>query len=257
MASYPGGIFSATTKNTNDVIQGAHVNNLQDEVTAVETGLLSGLQHALTISTGGLTVSTGSVNVGGPSSLTTLNVTGGSTLNTLSVSGGSTFAGAVTFSANVDMSSAAGLIVPACSLSHSSTQAISSNTWVGLNWDTEKWDNAGMHSTSANSSRITFAASTGLYHVVATVPFSSMAAGDGSARLMVNDSSCAGYASALHVSVGPFATAGISLTLSALVRAASTADYVTVQVYNLTSTGPILAESTVVTPNFGAFRVSR
>lgn len=42
-ASYPTSAKSFTTKNSGDSIQAAHVNDLQDEVTAVETDLIAGL----------------------------------------------------------------------------------------------------------------------------------------------------------------------------------------------------------------------
>lgn len=41
-ASYPTASKSFSTKATNDVIEAAHVNDLQDEVTAIETALLTG-----------------------------------------------------------------------------------------------------------------------------------------------------------------------------------------------------------------------
>lgn len=46
-ASYPSSVKSFTTKATTDTIQAAHVNDLQDEVTAVENGLLNGLAHTI------------------------------------------------------------------------------------------------------------------------------------------------------------------------------------------------------------------
>lgn len=65
MASYPASIKSFSTKNNGDTIQNTHVNDIQDEVAAVETGLLNGLSHALVASTGfssgsGTTASTAS-----------------------------------------------------------------------------------------------------------------------------------------------------------------------------------------------------
>jgi hypothetical protein len=45
VASYPTSVKSFTTKATNDVVQASHVNDLQDEVTAVQTGLLTSLDH--------------------------------------------------------------------------------------------------------------------------------------------------------------------------------------------------------------------
>ena len=46
MASYPTAIKSFTTKATGGTIQAAHVNDLQDEVTAIETDLIAGLAVA-------------------------------------------------------------------------------------------------------------------------------------------------------------------------------------------------------------------
>ena len=46
-ASYPGSVKSFSTKSTNDVIQAAHVNDIQDEVVAVEGGLVNGLAQSL------------------------------------------------------------------------------------------------------------------------------------------------------------------------------------------------------------------
>lgn len=42
MASFPTSVKEFTTKNTNDVIQASHINDLQSEVTAIEDGLLNG-----------------------------------------------------------------------------------------------------------------------------------------------------------------------------------------------------------------------
>jgi len=75
-ASYPSGVKSFTTKNAGDPIQPSHVNDLQDEVAAIEAGLLNG---------------TGPFSAGA-TTLASANVTGGSTLGSLSVTGGSTLA---------------------------------------------------------------------------------------------------------------------------------------------------------------------
>lgn len=45
VASYPSAVKAFTTKLTGATIQASHVNDLQDEVTAVENGLLNGLAH--------------------------------------------------------------------------------------------------------------------------------------------------------------------------------------------------------------------
>jgi hypothetical protein len=123
MASYPGSVKTFTTRNTGDVIQPGHVNDLQDEVNAIEAGLLNGTARLnssnstlVTLSvTGGSTITTlqaGASTVttlqAGASTLASLSVSGGSTLGTmtagassiasLSVAGASTLAGAVALS---------------------------------------------------------------------------------------------------------------------------------------------------------------
>lgn len=48
MASYPSGAFAPASKSSGQTIQAAHVNDVQAEITAVETALLTGgLAHAL------------------------------------------------------------------------------------------------------------------------------------------------------------------------------------------------------------------
>lgn len=46
-ASYPTSVKAFTSRNNGDTIQAAHINDLQDEVNAIETGLKSGLAHNL------------------------------------------------------------------------------------------------------------------------------------------------------------------------------------------------------------------
>lgn len=47
-ATYPAGVRSFTTKAPGQTIQPAHINDLQDEVTAIEDGLINGIAHAMT-----------------------------------------------------------------------------------------------------------------------------------------------------------------------------------------------------------------
>src|SRR5687767_13838496 len=75
MASYPDSVKSFTTKNPGQTIASAFVNDLQDEVNAIEAGIRNG---------------TAPLN-SSRSTVATLTVTGGSTLNSLNVDGGSTF----------------------------------------------------------------------------------------------------------------------------------------------------------------------
>lgn len=107
MASYPNSVKSFASRSAGQTIASAHVNDLQDEVNAVETALVTGpinLQASTLASlsvTGGSTVA---ALTAGASTLASLSVSGGSTvgaltagnstLSNLSVSGGSTTAGA-------------------------------------------------------------------------------------------------------------------------------------------------------------------
>lgn len=165
--SYPTSITSFTTKQDGvDYPQVAHINGLQTEVTAIESGLLSGLQHPLTISIGGITqsASTGGNTLAGPSTLASLHVTGGST-----------FAGPVTFAAGfadpVTFSSGAvistGVVrqnsLPSWNVSVSTYVAVGAGSSVGLAFDTQDVVRGNIaHSTGVNSSRIAIT-STGLY----------------------------------------------------------------------------------------------
>jgi hypothetical protein len=74
-ASYPTSAKSFTTKNAGDTIQPAHINDLQDEVAAIEAGLLGGVSP-LTSSN----VIAANLSVGGGSTLATLQVSGNSTI---------------------------------------------------------------------------------------------------------------------------------------------------------------------------------
>lgn len=46
-ASYPSSAKTFSTKATNDIIEASHINDLQDEIAAIESGLLTALGHDL------------------------------------------------------------------------------------------------------------------------------------------------------------------------------------------------------------------
>jgi hypothetical protein len=85
-ASYPSAVKSFTSKSAGDTIQPAHVNDLQDEVSAIESGLLSG-----TAPLNSSRSTLASLSVTGNSTVAALNA-GASTLASLSVTGASTLA---------------------------------------------------------------------------------------------------------------------------------------------------------------------
>ena len=151
MAAFPDSVKSFTTKNTGDVVQAAHINDLQDEVAAIEGGIRNG---------------TAPINSSG-STLAALSVSGGSTLASLSVTGDSTLAGSLqaagsTFSVRpVTPPPHAALVFAAssqtCGSSNFSTLAFGGQ---------EVLTNSSMHSTTTNPERLT-PQSTGLYAVTA------------------------------------------------------------------------------------------
>ena len=195
MAQYPSAVKTFTTKSAGDVIQPSHIGDLQDEVTAIEDGLLNG------------TAAINSSRITAPSAQVT-----NSTATNLSVTG--------TF------------IAPraACQLTHSASQGVAHNALTGLSFDTETVSHGGMHSTSANSSRITFV-STGQYLIGASVQFAppSAAGSYRQMRLRVNNATDI----ALAV-VPPFAStsAGIGQfhQITMLYDATSTTAFVTLLV---------------------------
>jgi hypothetical protein len=48
-ASYPTSVKAFSTRNTGDAINASHVNDLQDEVTAIENALINGIAHNVSI----------------------------------------------------------------------------------------------------------------------------------------------------------------------------------------------------------------
>ena len=243
---YPTSVPALWSANTGDVVQAAHINDLRTEVTNLADGLLNGLQHALAISTGGLTVSTGNAILG-----QSLSVAGGSTLASLDVVGASTFHGPVTFSSGVTFAGRILPTIPYCEVTHSTLQNTASATETGLNWDTEVSDPYGMHSTSVNSSRITFTESTGRYEVGCQVTWAAASSGSQTIRVLQNDSSGVAQSAAY------FPTAGnLDDQVVGFVRAASTSDYVTVRVVQASGSTKSVSASTVASLKFWARLVS-
>lgn len=224
---------SFTTRNNGDTIQPSHVNDLQDEVNAIEAGLLNGTANlnssnstvaALSV-TGGSTIA-GALNVAGTSTLTG-NVHAAAALQ---VDGNSTINGNVTIGGSLTVNGASFLTPATCLVRNSAKQDIANNAWTSLSWDTEDVDASNMHSTSANSSRIQFAPSSGMYLVGAAVEWNQgNAAGVTYLRLLLNDTTTIVALSTPSGSLNGLTN--WSQTVSALVRATSTTDFVGVTVF--------------------------
>ena len=151
MASYPGSVKSFTQKNSGDVVQAAHVNDIQDEVNALEDGLLSGTAR--------------------------LN-SSNSTIARLSVTGGSTFAVRPV------------MPPPEMALVYlESTGALASSVTSTLAWTAQSLvTDAAMHSTGSNPQRLT-PQTTGVYQFIAQVGFAKGSPSDDVGTLALIDSS--------------------------------------------------------------------
>jgi hypothetical protein len=204
MASYPGAVKNFTSKNAGDTIQPAHINDLQDEVTALEAGLLNG------------TANLNSSN---------------STLANLSVVGGSTLTGNVHIVGNLQLDGTSTGIVatqPRVQVFHSTLQSIPDNTWTALTFDSEDTNPNGMHSTSSNPTRLTFAASSGWYLVWGGVVFSANSSGYRGLRVLMNGNQTVGTAAFVG------SDTGTGLVVTQLFNATSTATYIELQAFQNT-----------------------
>lgn len=144
MASYPGAVktFTAKVDGAGNTIMAAHVNDIQDEVNAIEAGLLQG---------------TAPLN------------SSGSTLGTLSVIGGSTFG-----VRPVTPPPAAISVTLGSTVTISSGGVTAKVNWLGD--DLFGGINSSLHSTGTNSSRFT-PDSTGVWGVCAQAVFNQNSSG--------------------------------------------------------------------------------
>lgn len=305
-ASYPTSVKTFTTKAAAQKILAAHVNDLQDEVAAVEGGLLNGIAHNLlpdatnarnlgstakrwvidasqlsgTLNSS-LTVPPSQISSGALSTLVTLtpaqissgaipsNVTvaapqvssgalsSGVTLPAAQVSSGILSCGVRVLAASLQSTAAASGATfyrgdgewavpayptaptfPVCVVALDTNVTVAKNTETGLNWLVENDDRSGMHSTAVNSSRITFADSTGGYLVGASICLSTAPTATGRKeylRLVLNDTTTIVRTDFVHV-LEHLRDDVRGLTVSGYVRAQSTSDYVTVRVLQASDT---------------------
>ena len=162
MASFPGSVktFTGKTDGAGNPINAAHINELQDEVNAIEAGYING---------------TAPLN-SSRSTLAALVVSGGTTLASLTVSGGTTLANlqvaGSTFSVRPILTPPDVAVVYLPSTVTIGSSGASTLSWVAQDVLT----NSSMHSTGTNPERLT-PQTTGLYQVAAQVDFSSTQAG--------------------------------------------------------------------------------
>lgn len=144
-ASYPTSAKAFTAKNNGDSIQAAHIDDLQDEVSAIETGLLGSLAHDLKFTDA--TYDIGKSGATRPRDLflsRNLTVGTSATIQALTVNGAFTVA---------DLS----VTAPPPSARVTATTSQNINTGVGsaVTFDSDVWaTTTGLHSTSANPTRL-------------------------------------------------------------------------------------------------------
>lgn len=152
MAQYPNAVISFATKSAGDTIQPSHINTMQDEITAVEDGLLNGTAP---INSSRITAPSAQITNCTISSLTVTALTfpTNSTLTNVSITGDSSIAGDLYVAKRP----------PSARVSQSATVQFANNTETCLSFDgqTSVYP-ASMHSTTTNSSRLT-APSSGMY----------------------------------------------------------------------------------------------
>lgn len=147
-ASYPTSVKTFATRSNGQTIDATHVNDLQDEVNAIEDGVINGTAHLQSSN----------------STLAALSVSGGSTLaGTLQVSSASTFALRPTMPPPQEM----------VRVFTGSTLTLGSSGASTLTWDTLDWNtNSSVFSTATNPNRFT-PQSTGVFMAVCQVTLSS------------------------------------------------------------------------------------
>lgn len=198
MASFPGSVFAPTVKSAGQTIQAGHVNDVQDEVVAIEDGYRN---------------ATAPLN------------SSGSTVATLSVAGGSTFAGTMqvtggsTFTVRPVEPPPAAVRVAIAGVQAVTDGGISTIAWAAGDYAI----NSSMFS-GANSSRIT-PQSTGVFAAIAEVEFNINSSGYRTVRIVDSSGGFVGQTQ------GPTATnAVVTMQVSGTKRFDVTGGWLKVQV---------------------------
>ena len=221
MATYPTGTYAPAAVSNGQTIDAGRDNAQDAEITAIEDALRTAIPHAVTISTGGLTVSTGNVSLG----------------QNLSVAGTSTFAGKVTLSTQISAPSQ-----PRCQVYSTAAQSLAADAWTAVTFESEEYDVGSLHSTASNPSRITVpAGSSGLFLFGAAIRTSTGGPVQPvSLRFLKNSTTEVGPA---HVLVRSSVSAQVQVHTLPIVIGGD--DFIEVEMFPTTSTGSIPAAGTV------------
>lgn len=211
-ASYPSAAknFTVKTDGTGQFINAAHVNDLQDEVTAIETGLIDGLAHDVKPTVGATNTKdlgvAGAVwrdlNLGRNAAVGgTLGVTGNTTLGgTLGVTGAATFSAGISAAAQ-----------PRCSAYADAAQSVNDSTDTYLTLNQEDYDVGTMHDLVTNNTRVTVpVGGGGLYLIRGGTSFAADA--DGYRELFLRKNGTTKMTAVRYPSAGGAVTTGVEIS---------------------------------------------
>lgn len=218
MSTYPTSVAAFANKSDGvDTVAAAHINALQDEITAIETGLISGVQHDLKPqATGTYDLSTSALKfrdlylsrdayvggvvrasdgaVGTPAHTFDSDPDTGfyrSGANALDFATGGVKALGIDSTQFVDSPTQ-----PRCVLTAPNSQSIATGVATAVTFPTEELDVGGMHEGVTNPSRVTIpAGGDGVYLVAAQVSFTPNATGSRAIILYKNGVAVNGAAS--------------------------------------------------------------
>lgn len=211
-ASYPGAVKTFTTKSdgAGNKIQADHVNAMQDEITAIEDGILNGSAPIT------------SSNIIAPSASLTNSTITNATITNAQIT--NCTVASLSFAASPD----------AIRVRMTARVNLAQDTWTPLSWNDQVWQTGStLHSTATNPSRLK-APSSGLYACHASVWFGSTAANGRWAQILKNSTT---VLASMRFEANETNQDPIILSVSAVELMASTTDYVEVRVLNDASTG--------------------
>lgn len=193
-ASYPGATKSFSTKTPGQTVASAHIDDLQDEVVAVENGLRTGLAHNL-LPDGDVTRSLGTsaarfLHPAGTAAAPGVAVSEtdiglySSGTNALDFSTNGTKALGIDSTQFIDSPTQ-----PRASVTNSATQSLTDSTLTAIAFDTEVFDVGTTHDNVTNNTRLTVpAGGDGIYLIVGQVGYTANATGLRMARIRKNGS---------------------------------------------------------------------
>ena len=217
MATYPTAVKTFTTKNdgAGNIIQASHINDLQDEITAIEDGLLNGTAP---VNSSRITASASQIT---NSTVTNLSVTTASTIAELFVT----------------------KAPPSARVFSTVSQALQSGSLVELTFESQQFvSTSAMHSTGTNPARL-IPPSSGVYLVTGHAAFNDNSSGYRLLELCLNSTTTI----ARHT-VGAGAQMTDPVISLATMYKLETTDYVVLRAFqNSGSTGSIKAGATTPT----------